>query len=225
MSVISGPAKVVVTSSRHQIVCGLTQRAMLAGRLDLFPCLLREDFGPPAITEQKPHGNCAGDSVNTMDAAFSDSVSRHTRMGQQVLLPSGSHQRRDPWISMSRNLSRNCTRTFLASLAGKNRRRIRNLDHPPAQDREAAASLLFATAARNLNADPFPILLFSNIAGRTGLGHFLLSFAICLRTLGFDQGVRHVKVANVLVVAKLFGTVWHHNVMMQDSLDLKTHPC
>jgi hypothetical protein len=108
MSVIPGPAKVVVTSSRHQIVCGLTQRAMLAGRLDLFPCLLREDLGPPAITEQKAHGNCDGDSVNTMGVASSDSVSRGIRMARQVLLPSELRQRRDRSISTSRNLSRNC---------------------------------------------------------------------------------------------------------------------
>ena len=52
------------------------RRAMLAGRLDLLRCLLREDLGPPAITEQKPHGNCDGGSVNTMDAAFSDKLSQ-----------------------------------------------------------------------------------------------------------------------------------------------------
>jgi hypothetical protein len=32
--------KVAVTSSRHQSICGLKQRAKLAGRFDIFPCSL-----------------------------------------------------------------------------------------------------------------------------------------------------------------------------------------
>jgi hypothetical protein len=84
MFVIPGPAKVAVTSSRHLTICALMRRAMLARRLDLFPCLLREDLGPPAITEQKAHGNCDGGSVNTMGAVFSGSVSR--ARGRSALL-------------------------------------------------------------------------------------------------------------------------------------------
>jgi hypothetical protein len=120
MSVIPGPAKVAVTSLRHLTICALMRRAMLAGRLDLFPCLLREDSGPPAITEQKAHGNCDGGLVNTMGGAFSDSALRHRRMARQVLLRSRSRQHRDHWISTFHNPFRNCTRAFLAYLAGKN---------------------------------------------------------------------------------------------------------
>jgi hypothetical protein len=61
MSVIPGPAKVAVTSSRHLTICGLMRRAMLAEKFDFVPCLLREDLGLPAITEQKAHGNRDGD--------------------------------------------------------------------------------------------------------------------------------------------------------------------
>jgi hypothetical protein len=78
MSVIPGPAKVAVTSSRHLTICGLMRRAMLAEKLDFVPCLLREDLGSPAITEQKAHGNRDGDCQHHGRGVFGQRVAPQT---------------------------------------------------------------------------------------------------------------------------------------------------
>jgi hypothetical protein len=103
---------------------------------------------PPTATKTPPRGPLLR-LINTMGAAFSDSVLRRIQMGRQVLLPSRSRQRRDRGISTFRNLSHDYTTAFLPSPQGKNRRHIRNRDHLPALDREAVALLwLLARALR-----------------------------------------------------------------------------